>query len=204
MGCRLYLVRHGETAWNLEKKLQGHANVPLSDRGKKQASLLAERLARKKIAAVYASDLQRATETAQIIAGHHNLDVVQEQSLREMNFGAWEGLNLTEIYESYGDLAKRWWENPLNVSIPNGETLTELTFRVNEAIRRFVQNYVKGQEILVVSHGGPIRAFISSMLEMNPSNFWRLRLDNACLNIIDFFESNKGILVLFNDRSHLE
>jgi len=104
----------------------------------------------------------------------------------------------------FGELAKLWWENPLSTDIPQGESLKELTLRVNEAIHQLVRNHTNGQEILVVSHGGPLRAFISSVLEINLNNFWRLRLDNACLSIIDFVESDKGILVLFNDRSHLE
>jgi len=204
LSCRLYLVRHGETAWNAEIKLQGHADIPLSERGKEQASLLAGRLAKKKISAVYASDLQRASETAQIIAEHHKLAVKQVKSLREMNFGAWEGLTWSEINEKFGNLAERWWENPLSINVPEGETLKELALRVNEAIHQFVRNHTDGQEILVVSHGGPLRAFISSILGINLSNFWRLRLDNACLSIIDFMDSKKGILVLFNDRNHLE
>lgn len=204
MGCRLYLVRHGETAWNSEMKFQGHSNVPLSERGRAQARLLARRLANNPITAFYASDLKRAYETAMILAEPHGLPVEPLDSLREMNFGVWEGLTMSEIKEKGGGLAERWWSDPLHTRIPAGETLKDLACRVNETISRIIRRYLNGQEVVVVSHGGPIRAFIATTLGMNLNFYWRLRLDNACLNIIEFRDIDQGILVLFNDCSHLE
>ncbi|MEW6425903.1 MAG: histidine phosphatase family protein, partial [Bacillota bacterium] len=121
MGCRLYLVRHGETVWNSEMKFQGHSNVPLSERGRAQARLLARRLANNPITAFYASDLKRAYETAMILAQPHGLPVESLDSLREMNFGVWEGLTMSEIKEKSGELAGRWWSDPLHTRIPAGE-----------------------------------------------------------------------------------
>ncbi len=204
LGCRLYLVRHGETAWNAEMKFQGHSNVPLSDRGREQARLLAKRLSKNKIAAFYASDLQRAYETASILAEPHGLAVEPLSALREMNFGAWEGLTFHEIKEKCGELVECWWNDPLNTCVPDGENLRDLARRVNEAVGWITQRYRDGQEVVVVSHGGPIRVVIATVLGMDLNFYWRLRLDNACLNIIDFRDFNKAVLVLLNDRSHLE
>ncbi len=204
MGCRLYLVRHGETAWNLEMKYQGHSDVPLSERGREQARLLAGRLAKNRIAAFYASDLRRATETAAILAEPHGLPVKTHPSLREMNFGLWEGLTSQEIKKNYGELAGRWWQDPLHTRLPNGENLRDLAGRVNETMDGITRRYLDNREVVVVSHGGPIRVYIATLLGMDLKFYWRLRLDNACLNIVDFAEPAQGVLVLFNDCSHLE
>jgi alpha-ribazole phosphatase/probable phosphoglycerate mutase len=204
LGCRLYLVRHGETDWNVREKFQGHSNVPLSERGREQARSLAKRLAKRKLAAFFASDLQRALETASILAAPHGLRVETVDSLREMNFGVWEGRTVQEIRENCRELAERWWSNPVDTCLPEGETLKELACRVNDAIARIVGRFQNDEEVVVVSHGGPLRAAIATVLGMDLKLYWRLRLDNASLSRIDFRSPGEGILVLLNDRSHLE
>lgn len=202
MSCRIYLVRHGETEWNALMKFQGQTDVPLSDRGRRQAELIGKRLAGEKFQGFYASDLKRAYETAAIISKHHGLDIKAIPALRELHFGAWEGLTSKEIKESFGDEVKRWWENPLSTRIPGGETLGEMVERNMTAIKKIVETHSR-ENVLVVSHGGSIRSIVASVLGMDLNKYWRLRLDNACLNIIDFPEWEKGILMLFNDCSHL-
>lgn len=202
MSCRIYLVRHGETEWNALMKFQGQTDVPLSDRGRQQAGLLGERLAGEKFQGFYASDLTRAYETAAIISRHHGLNIETIPELRELNFGAWEGLTNKEIKESFADEVKRWWENPLSTRIPGGETLGEMVERSVVAVKKIVERH-NGENVVVVSHGGAIRSIVGSVLGMDLNKYWRLRLDNACLNIIDFPEWEKGILMLFNDCSHL-
>jgi alpha-ribazole phosphatase/probable phosphoglycerate mutase len=198
------LVRHGETAWNAGLKFQGHTDVPLSQRGIEQAGSLARRLNNRKFTAFYASDLTRAIETAEIVAVPHGLAVKPVPALREVNFGSWEGLTFKEIKERFTELAQRWCDNPMDIPVPEGETLAELALRVNGAVRWILEHHLDGQEVVVVSHGGPIRIIIATMLGMDLNQYWRLRLDNACLNIIDFSSSDSGVLALFNDRSHLE
>jgi len=197
-------VRHGETAWNAELKFQGHTDVPLSQRGMEQAGSLARRLNNRKFTAFYASDLTRAIKTAEIVAAPHGLSVEPVPALREVNFGSWEGLTFKEIKERFTELAQKWWDNPLDTPVPEGETLAELSLRVNGAVRRIVERHLDGQEVVVVSHGGPIRTIIATVLGLDLNHYWRLRLDNACLNIIDFSSTDSGVLALFNDRSHLE
>lgn len=203
MSCRLYLVRHGETEWNAMLRFQGQTDVPLSDRGRQQAELLGKRLSCERFHRFYASDLQRAYETAKIISEYHGLAIETFPELRELHFGAWEGLTNKEIKNTYADELKRWWENPLSTRIPGGETLGEMVERSVAAIKKIVDRH-HGENVVVVSHGGAIRSIVGSVLEMDLNKYWRLRLDNACLNIIDFPEWEKGILMLFNDCSHLK
>lgn len=204
MGCRIYMVRHGETDWNATSKLQGHSNVPLSDNGRRQAELLGKRLAALKFDGFYASDLTRAYETARIISQHHGSQEIKTlPELRELNFGLWEGLSISEIKGRYPEEIKQWWETPLVTRIPGGESLGEVVKRTVAAVKKIVENHVQGNVILV-SHGGVIRSVVGTVLGMDMNKYWRLRQDNACLNIVDFPEWDKGILMLFNDRSHLE
>lgn len=202
MSCRLYLIRHGETLWNTEMKFQGHVDVPLSERGVDQAAALAGRLSGHKISAVYSSDLGRAVETARQIAATRGLEVITLPALREMNFGQWEGLTFREIREKYGDLIKRWWSNPLGISVPGGEGLSGLIARVVPAVREIVERHM-GEQVAVVCHGGPVRCLVGTVLNMDLNKYWKIRQDNAALNILDFSDWENGIVALLNDRSHL-
>lgn len=202
MGCRVYLVRHGETTWNSLLKFQGQTDIPLSERGRRQAELLAQRLADEEFQTCYASDLSRAFETAEILVKPHGLAVHPIPALRELNFGAWEGLTIPEIKTIYSEEIKQWWESPLTTRIPRGETLAEMVGRSTLAIKKIINSNSEGN-VLVVSHGGAIRSIVGTVLGMDLNQYWRLRLDNASLNIVDFPTWEKGILMLFNDHSHL-
>ncbi|MCL5934971.1 MAG: histidine phosphatase family protein, partial [Firmicutes bacterium] len=122
--------------------------------------------------------------------------------LREMHFGQWEGLTFDEIRKNYGDILKLWWEKPLSMDVPGGEGLTGLVLRVIPAVREIVERHME-EQVVVVCHGGPVRSLIGTILSMDLNNYWRIRQDNAALNIIDFSDWDSGILVLLNDRSHL-
>ena len=202
MSCKVYLIRHGETSWNSLMKFQGQTDIPLSDQGRRQAELLSRRLAGEKFTACYASDLVRAYETAKIVAARHTLAVQKIPSLRELNFGVWEGLTAADIKKSYREEVKQWWKSPLTTRIPGGETLAEMVTRAMAALKTIVGSHREGN-VLVVSHGGAIRSIIGSVLGMDLNQYWRLKLDNASLNIVDFPEWEKGILMLFNDCAHL-
>ncbi|MDD4335421.1 MAG: histidine phosphatase family protein [Desulfotomaculaceae bacterium] len=198
------MIRHGETVWNVASKLQGHANVTLSDNGRRQAELLGRRLAGLKFDGFYASDLARAYETARIISQYHNSqDIKTLPELREMNFGRWEGFSINEIQEMYPEEIKQWWETPLRTRLPGGESLGDVVKRTVTVVKTIVESR-SGGNVLLVTHGGVIRSIVGTVLGMDLTEHWRLRQDNACLNIIDFLEWVKGILMLFNDLSHLD
>ena len=202
MGCRIFLIRHGETIWNKQLKFQGHEDVPLSTGGLEQASALASRLEGQTLDGVYASDLSRAMETARGLAAPRGLEVFTDPSLREMNFGQWEGLTFKQIQEKYQEQVKLWWSNPVDTRVPGGETLSELAARVTAFVSGLVEKHAGGQ-VAVVCHGGPVRVLVAKVLGMDLNQYWRIRQDNASLNVIDFASWDKGIVVLLNDRSHL-
>jgi broad specificity phosphatase PhoE len=151
----IYLARHGESDWNVERRWQGHADRPLTDRGRGQAQDLAARLARVHLDAVYSSDLRRAWETAEAVASAKGLDVIRLPELREVDVGSWSGLTRDECEARFPEAFARWraggsgWDD--------GESYEEMGERIVEAIGRLAAEH-QGGAILVVSHGGPIRA----------------------------------------------
>ncbi len=202
MGCKMILIRHGETLWNASGKLQGHRDVPLSEKGLRQAEAIAQRLSGEKVDVVYCSDLQRARVTAEKIASFHNLEVQIRPQLREMNFGRWESLTYQEITHSDDQLLQAWSLDPVSFCPPEGELVGEMAARIKAALQQIAAEN-PDKVIVVVCHGGPIRTFLAQMLGMDLKDNWRLRMDNASLNIVEFPSWDKGILMLLNDKTHL-
>jgi probable phosphoglycerate mutase len=152
----IHLARHGETDWNRELRWQGHSDPPLNDRGRGQARSLAASLAGRSLAAVYSSDLRRAAETAEIVAEQLQLPVRVHPGLREIDVGSWEGFTLAELDARVPDAVARW-KRTGDHAWDGGESHEEMAARVLEAIRSIAARH-QGDEVLVVSHGGPIRA----------------------------------------------
>jgi probable phosphoglycerate mutase len=148
----LLLARHGETQWNLEGRWQGWADPPLNDTGRAQARALAEQLREIPFDAVYSSDLQRAHETAVIVAAPHRVPVVADPELREIDVGSWSGLTKAEIDERFGGERS------------DGETREQHQARVLEAVERIARRHA-GQRILIVTHGGTMRAIRSHVTD---------------------------------------
>ena len=149
----ILLARHGETDWNAQRRVQGHSDTPLNDRGREQARNLAGELADERIDAVYSSDLLRAHETARIVADQRALGVTAIRDLRERHFGTWEGLTDEEIFTRYPEVLDGgpWGD---------AETQDEMAERVLGALLRIAESHPE-QRILVVSHGGPLRRVLA-------------------------------------------
>jgi broad specificity phosphatase PhoE len=149
----LLLVRHGETDWNRDGRWQGHADTPLNERGREQARELAATLER--VDAVYASDLARARETAEILADRHGLEVRLDARLRERGFGAWEGLTDAEVRERFADAFERYGRGEghgADDAEPHVSVLERVRSFVDDVLERHVDDYV-----VVVAHGGSLR-----------------------------------------------
>ena len=201
---RLLLVRHGETDWNLARRYQSYSDVPLNQKGIRQAQYLAQRLSKEKIDAIYSSDLSRATETAILIAKKYEplLAVQCDPRLRELSFGNWEGLNYQEIQEQWHTEVNSWFADPVNVSPPNGETMTQLSARVRSALGE-LQSKHQDETILIVSHGGIIQVLLCMLLGVGLNRYWQFHVIPAALTEIRIYEAG-AILDIFNDTSHLK
>ena len=163
---RLLLVRHGETDWNLGNRFQGHADPPLNGTGRAQARELAETLAARPVAAVYSSPLQRAFETAQVVAAPHGLSPVPVDGLREVDVGAWQGLTRGEVEQRFPEQFRRWLA--FGQGWDDGESYEEMARRVITSLLELAGRH-EGETVIAVTHGGPIRAAIASALGISHS-----------------------------------
>jgi probable phosphoglycerate mutase len=151
----ILLARHGETDWNRDNRFQGHADPPLNETGRMQAAELAATLASQELVAVYSSPLQRALETARVVAAARGLDPVPVDALREVDVGSWQGLTRTEIEERFPEQFARWLDYEQGWA--DGESYQEMGERVVTALLELAAAH-EGERVLAVSHGGPIRA----------------------------------------------
>ena len=199
---RIFLVRHGATMLTAEDRFAGATDVPLSDEGREQAKRLALRLSTQKIAAVYASPLGRTLETAQLLAQPHALPVLTNEGLREISHGHWEQMTRREVEATYPDEAAAWDEDPYTFAPVGGESGLAVTARSLPVLIEIVRGH-PGANVLVVSHKATIRLLLSSLLGFDPRRY-RDNLDQspAALNIVDFKDTVRARLTLFNDTSH--
>jgi len=198
---RLIAVRHGETAWNVDTRIQGQLDIPLNAKGRWQARRAGQALADEAIDAIYSSDLSRAWETAQAIAQPHALAVAPETRLRERGFGQFEGRTFREIEAQLPDQAQRWRTRDPEFAPPGGESLLDLRTRVTHAVAEIAARH-PGQQVVLVAHGGVMdvlyRAATRQALQAPRS--WPL--GNAALNRLLW--SPQGLsLVGWGDDAHL-
>jgi len=199
---RLYLVRHGETVWNSEVRIQGHRDIPLSELGRRQARLLAQRLAAVALDAAYASDLQRAAQTAAVILAGRGLAAWPCPELREADFGRWEGLTYPEVTALFPAEQAARRRRPAEVAPTGGELLPDMLRRVQQMIAGVLGKH-PGGNVLVVSHGGPLRVLLGSLLGLGLESYWKMRVDNCSLSIVDTYPEG-AIVSLLNDTCHLD
>jgi broad specificity phosphatase PhoE len=198
MQTHVYLVRHGVTEWNEEKRYQGHQNVPLSELGRQQAELVAAHLANESFAAIYSSDLERAHETARLIAAKHQLPVTCHPEFRERHGGDWEGFTVDEVKRMYPD-----WEM---VRLTGGVYGVEPTEAVRERFVRKCEELVRkhrGERILIVAHGMCITAALG-VLTQGEIDFGKTRLSNTAITHLTHHEQGGWKLHSFNQTPHLE
>jgi alpha-ribazole phosphatase len=190
---RVWLVRHGVTRWNREQRLCGHQDIPLSPSGRAQARWLARRLQAEPIAAIYSSDLARARETAEIIArarSGQELSINLSAAWRELSFGAWEGLTYAQIAQRFAGQLD-FFTDPLHHAPPGGESYLHLVERVQAAFAEIAQADLSAKDaaqegnIVIVSHGGALRALLCSILNMPLNRQWQLCLDPGSLSALD-------------------
>jgi broad specificity phosphatase PhoE len=168
----VYLARHGESDWNAVDRFQGHSDRPLTELGRQQAELLAEDLAgAAALSAIYSSPLRRALETAAIVGARLGLVPVELEGLREVDVGSWAGLSRTEVEQRYPEAFRHWLDG--GEGWEDGESYTAMAARVLETVRAIARAH-PDDELLVVSHGGPIRAVQAAADGMDVHDYRRL------------------------------
>ncbi|WP_455539318.1 histidine phosphatase family protein [Terrisporobacter sp.] len=198
----IYLVRHGQTNWNILGKTQGHGNSDLTEKGINQATDLAKSMVKYPIDYIYSSDLGRAVETAKIIANEFDKEVITTPALKEMGFGKWEGLLIKEIQEKYADIYKTWRNEPHLAQIPGGETLQIIKERTDKFLTELNEKY-DGKHIVLVTHSVTARVILLSVLNSGMENIYRINQGNTALNVIEF--RNYGpVVIKMNDTSHIK
>jgi len=199
---KVIYVRHGQTSWNKAKKYQGHSDISLNEIGLEQAQLVGKRLAKENISAVYSSDLSRASQTANIIARHHNLQGIKIKGFREINFGLWEGCTYAEIMALWPNALTSMYSSPGAMNAPEGENFIDLKRRAKSALNQCIKEHEE-ETIVIVSHGGTMRVLLCDALQLSLDKMWSIRQDSTGINIIEYF-SNQPILSLVNDTCHLK
>ena len=198
-----YLVRHGETNWNEQGRIQGHTDVPLNDCGRRQISLLAKRLAGHSFSTVYASDLSRATESAQALIGCRGLPIQTDADLREFDYGRWEGLTVRQAEKENPRVFKELIRSgDEGFAAPGGEDTSQLLERVGHFCERVSRRHDAEEDLLIVAHAGSIRALVICLLELKKADFWRFGVDPTSLSAISNHPGG-SVLELWNDTSHL-
>jgi len=183
---RLYLIRHGRVADGHTDRYHGHNDVDLSPEGLRQYERLAAHLQDVPLTAVYSSDLTRTRLGAQMLAAGRDLTPLPCPEFRELCFGVWEGLTLTEIKERYPQELEARFRDLANFRIPGGESLTDVQARVLPKLRELLRRH-PGQSLALVAHAGVNRVILCDALNLPLEHLFRLDQAYGCLNIIDYF-----------------
>lgn len=196
------LVRHGETSYNVEKRYQGHRDIPLNENGLKQAKLLAKSLKDYPIDVFIASPLKRSYVTTETIAKMHGKQITYtDDRFREIDFGDWSGEFIADLKKKYPENFNLWQKCPWLMTFPNGENLRDLQYRGRTALEDAVAKY-PGKTILIGAHSFINAMIICSVLGLDPQHFQQIRQDNTCVNVLKY-EDGVWQVVTINSVAHL-
>ncbi len=196
----IILVRHGQTEWNMGRVYRGRADVALDEVGMKQAELLGRYLAGLKLDAVYSSPLRRALDTAVALTQHQAIDVQVSNGLIDFDYGKWQGLSDEEVRKSYPALHRRWCTAPHLVTMPRGESLSDVQRRALPVVDEAVCRY--DGRVVFVSHRVVNKVLICSLLGLDNSHFWDIRQDLGGMTTFNYVDS-RFALTGHNDTSYL-
>lgn len=199
---KFYLLRHGQTRWNIEGKIQGKTDIPLNEAGLSQAGFLAAAMEGCGAKALYSSPLLRARQTAEEVAEKTGLTVRVLPELQEVDFGLWEGNNWAFIGQNYPEDYKKWEINPAGTTPTGGEDRRSCQERIRNAVEQVIKESAGG-DVIIVAHGG-ILVYIISYLLRNQSEKREIIVKNASISVIHYNEiTGLGFLSVLNDTTHL-
>lgn len=198
---KIYLIRHGQTDWNVAGKIQGKTDIPLNETGKRQAACLAKGMEHRPVAQIFSSDLIRARETARAIGESQHVEVETLSGLEEIGFGKWEGMTLEQIQVIFPTEYEKWCENPVTVAPPGGESLSQIKERCRKVMEEILK-MAKG-DFAIVSHGAML-AYVVEYLMRNDPNDQEIIVGNASITTIQYEPENEtAVLIQANDQEHL-
>jgi probable phosphoglycerate mutase len=200
---RLIVVRHGETAWNVDTRIQGHLDIPLNATGLWQARQLGDALAGEAISAIYTSDLLRARRTAQAVADATGAALVDEPGLRERAFGSFQGRTFAEVEAEQPEQARRWRQRDPDYAPDGGESLRVLRERVVDTTHRLAARH-PGELVLLVTHGGVLDVLYRAATRQDIQAPRTWQLGNAAINRLLWTHGHGLSLVGWADTQHLE
>lgn len=180
----LYLVRHGQTDWNRDGRVQGRADQPVNALGGAQSRAVGSYLSGRPLAAVYCSPALRARQTAEPIAAHHELEVQPSAGLLELDMGALDGASLREMRDRFPDFFRLWSADAATARFPGGETLAELQARAWAAITTITKEHGPGDTLVVVSHAFALYSILCMSLGMPLNHYGRLRQDPGAVSLL--------------------
>lgn len=200
---KLYLIRHGESAWNVKHLYTGQQDVPLSELGELQAGRVAEKWGAMEFEALYASPLKRAYATARPLALAKKMPLRVDERLAEIHHGAWEGSPAAVIREQYAEEYLAWRTEPHRMKMPDGESLDDVAQRVGTFLSDLYAEHADGN-ILIVTHDAVLRVIILQTLHLGLEHFWRWRFDNASVSMVERVGDGNFRLALLNAVHHLD
>jgi probable phosphoglycerate mutase len=199
---RFIVVRHGQTVWNTETRIQGQTDSDLTEEGLAQADAIGRRLARERFDAIVASDLGRAMRTAQAIAVHCGLQVRPEPGLRERSFGQGEGLTYAEVDERWPGVFSRAANTDPDAAIPGGETRRRFHERIHAAFLALAREHA-GRRVVAVTHGGVLAVLYRIAHDIPIAHAHKIAISNAAYNAVAF-DGDAWRLEAWDDTAHLD
>lgn len=198
---KLYIIRHGQTDWNIAKKIQGRQDIPLNERGHFQAQCLGKAMENRPITAAFSSPQIRAMETAIAVASPAGVPVIPVRDLMEINYGVWEGKTEEELLRDDRALYEAWWSHPAETAPPEGESINQVNERCRQAWKE-IKPQLTG-DAAIVAHGGLLAHFMEQLLG-SESIAASTVAHNASITTIEYEpETERFVLVEFDDYKHL-
>ncbi|MEN3034279.1 MAG: histidine phosphatase family protein [Aquificaceae bacterium] len=195
MSKLIYLVRHAQSELNAKGVFQGNLDSDLTPLGFVQSRMCARALKKEGIELILSSPQKRALKTALVIADVLNLEVVVDNRIREMHFGAFEGQSFSQLLKTQEKIMKGWLRNPVENLLPLQEDINSFRQRVEEFFEYILG--IKKNRLLIVAHGGTLHAIVCMALNMGLENLWKIHMDNAAITLIEF-KNQKAILKYLN------
>ena len=198
---RIYLVRHGQTAWNKARIFRGRRDVRLNEQGRREAARSAQALRDVNFKCLYASPLSRARETAEIIAAGRDLEIIPDSAFTDIDYGEWTEYWDVEARRKFGDQYKLWEDSPHLMKFPGGESLEDVRRRSVSRLMGLAEQHA-GEIIGVVSHRAVLKVLLCEAKGLDNSHFWKVPLDTCAISILDYAAGRLRV-VAENDVAHV-